>query len=172
MSEANKQVALDFLKSMDEGDAALMERCLAPDAVTHTKGFAQVSGTRSRETMLATTAAFRDIVPTGFRPKIHRVIAEGDNVVLEFEGNAVLSNGTPYCNQYVFIFSFRDGKIRQVDVAGGIAADRQFGFVEAGRADDLAPFGGARRRSKVAFTSLEVSGVPSWKSTPERILKV
>lgn len=115
MSEANKQVALDFLKSMDEGDPALMERCLAPDAVTYTKGFAKVSGHRSREMMLATTAAFRDIVPTGFRPTIHRVVAEGDSVVLEFEGNAVLSNGTPYCNQYVFIFSFKGGKITQLN---------------------------------------------------------
>ena len=34
------------------------------------------------------------------------------------------------------------------------------------------PAGGLRMRSKVAFTSLEVSGLPSWKTTPGRILKV
>lgn len=115
MSEANKQVALDFLKAMDAGDAEGMARCITDDCITCTRGFAQVSGTRSREVMLATTAAFRDIVPTGFRPTIHRVVAEGDSVVLEFEGNAVLSNGTPYCNQYVFLFTFRDGKIARLD---------------------------------------------------------
>jgi uncharacterized protein len=115
MSEANKQVALDFLKAMDEGDAELMARCITPDAVTVTKGFGQVSGPRNRETMLATTAAFLDVVPTGFRPKVEKVIAEGDTVVLEFEGNAVLSNGEPYCNQYVFVFSFTGGKIRQLN---------------------------------------------------------
>lgn len=115
MSEANKQVALDFLTAMSDADAEGQARCLAPDAVTNTKGFGKVSGTRTREMMLATTAAFKEIVPTGFRPKIHRVIAEGDTVVLEFEGNAVLSNGAPYCNQYVFIFTFRDGKITQLD---------------------------------------------------------
>lgn len=115
MSEANKQVALDFLRSMSDADAEAQARCLAPDAVTHTKGFAGVSGSRNRETMLATTAAFKEIVPTGFRPKIVRCVAEGDTVVLEFEGNAVLSNGVPYCNQYVFIFTFANGKIRQLD---------------------------------------------------------
>jgi ketosteroid isomerase-like protein len=115
MSEANKQVALDFLKAMDEGDADLMDRCITPDAVTYTKGFGQVSGWRNRETMLATTAAFRDVIPTGFRLKIGRVVAEGDSVVVEFEGDAVLSNGEPYCNQYVFIFSFEGGKIRQLN---------------------------------------------------------
>jgi ketosteroid isomerase-like protein len=114
MSEANKQVALDFLKAMDEGDAELMDRCITPDAVTITKGFAQVSGPRNRETMLATTAAFLDVVPTGFRPKVHTVVAEGDIVVLEFEGDAVLSNGEAYCNQYVFIFTFRDGRISRL----------------------------------------------------------
>lgn len=115
MSDANKQVALDFLHAMSEGDAEGQGRCLTQDATTCTKGFAQVSGNRNRETMLATVAAFREIVPTGFRPTVHRVVAEGDVVVLEWEGNAVLSNGQPYCNQYVFIFTFRDGLIAHMD---------------------------------------------------------
>jgi hypothetical protein len=114
MSEANKQVALDFLTAMDRGDAALMERCITPDAETITKGYGQVSGRRDQATMLATTAAFLDVVPTGFRPKIETVVAEADTVVLEFEGDAVLSNGTPYRNQYVFVFSFRDGRISRL----------------------------------------------------------
>ncbi|MFA7603291.1 MAG: nuclear transport factor 2 family protein [Novosphingobium sp.] len=115
MSEANKQVALDFLNAMSDGDAERMARCLTDDAETFTKGFGQVSGWRNRETMLATAAAFREIVPTGFRPKIEKVVAEGDTVVLEFEGNAELRNGKPYCNQYVFIFSFAGGRIRQLN---------------------------------------------------------
>src|SRR5262245_17718748 len=103
MSEANKRVALDFLQAMSDGDGEGQAECLAPDAVTNTKGFGQVSGRRTRDMMLATTDAFKDIVPTGFRPKIEKVVAEGDTVVIEWEGNAVLSNGTPYCNQYVFV---------------------------------------------------------------------
>ena len=115
MSEANKQVALDFLQAMDDGDAEAMARCITEDAVTVTKGYGQVSGTRTRDMMLATTAAFRQIVPTGFRARIEKVVAEGDIVVLEFEGDAVLSNGAPYRNQYVFVFSFRDGRIAQLN---------------------------------------------------------
>lgn len=114
-NEANKQVALDFIEAMSAGDAAGQARCLTEDAVTNTKGFAGVSGQRDRETMLATVEAFREIVPTGFRPKFHKVVAEGDTVVVEWEGDAVLSNGEPYCNQYVFIFTFAGGKIRQLD---------------------------------------------------------
>ena len=115
MSEANKQTALKFLYAMSVGDAEGQADCLGPDAVTITKGFAQVSGQRNRETMLATVTAFKDIVPTGFRPKVHRVIAEGDTVVLEWEGDAVLSNGEPYCNQYAFIFTFKNGLISRLN---------------------------------------------------------
>jgi ketosteroid isomerase-like protein len=114
MSEANKKIALEFLRAMDEGNAEAMGRCITEDAVTVTRGFAKVSGKRDRETMLATTAAFLEIVPTGFRPKILSVTAEGDTVVLEFEGNAVLGNGKPYCNQYVFVFTFEKGKIKRL----------------------------------------------------------
>jgi ketosteroid isomerase-like protein len=101
VSEANKQVALKFLHAMSEGDAAGQAECLADDAFTNTMGFAGVSGRRDRATMLATVEAFNEVVPTGFRPEIHRVIAEGDSVMIEWEGNAVLSNGEDYCNQYI-----------------------------------------------------------------------
>lgn len=115
MSEANKRVALEFLAAMDAGDGEAMDRCLTRDAFTNTQGFARVSGQRSREMMVATASAFKEIVPTGFRPKMKKVVAEGDTVVLEFEGNAVLSSGEPYCNQYVFVFTFEDGKIKQLN---------------------------------------------------------
>lgn len=110
-----KEIALKFLQAMSEGDAAGQAACLAPHAFTVTKGFAQVSGQRTRETMLATVKAFKEIVPTGFRPSVERVIAEGDTVVVQWEGNAVLSNGVPYGNQYVFIFSFEGDKITRLD---------------------------------------------------------
>ncbi len=139
MSEANKQVALDFLKAMDAGDADAMARCITDDCVTVTRGFAGVSGTRNRETMLATTAAFLDVVPTGFRPTIHTVVAEGDSVVLEFEGNAVLSNGEPYCNQYVFVFSFRDGLISRLhEYFCTVLADRTIMPLLAAMGEELA----------------------------------
>jgi ketosteroid isomerase-like protein len=36
-------------------------------------------------------------------------------VVLEFDGNAVLSNGQQYCNQYCFVFTFENGLIKQLN---------------------------------------------------------
>lgn len=115
MSEQNRQVVLKFIQAMGTNDPVTAATCLAPDAFTLAKGFSKFAGIRRWETIVATIEQFRKIVPTGLRPEVHTVTAEGDRVVVEFEGNAVLSNGQPYCNQYCMVFSLGGGKIRQVN---------------------------------------------------------
>lgn len=137
--ENNKQTAIRFIEAMSDGDAKAQAECLAPDAFTITKGFAGVSGQRNRETMLATVEAFRELVPTGFRPKFEKVVAEGDTVMVEWEGDAILSDGTPYPNQYVFIFSFENGKIRQLnEYFCTVLADRTILPLLAKKGEELA----------------------------------
>lgn len=115
MSEANKATALKFIKAFSDGDVDTAKTCLAPDAVTIAKGFGKLSGPRPYDLIIATTAAFKDTVPTGLRPDFQTVTAEGDRVVVEFEGNAVLANGVDYCNQYCMAFTFENGLIRNVN---------------------------------------------------------
>jgi uncharacterized protein len=115
MSEANKKTALAFLDAMSNGDPDSADRCLTSDAFTVTKGFAKVSGRRDRDAMLGTMAAFKELIPTGFRPTFHSIVAEGNKVVVEFEGNAETRSGTPYRNQYCFIFTFDGDRIRQIN---------------------------------------------------------
>ena len=112
MSEQNKQVVLTFIEAMGKGDAAAAAPCLAPDAFTLAKGFGKFAGVRTHDTILATIAAFSKLVPAGMHPDIHSVTAEGDRVVVEFDGNATLCNGESYCNEYCMVFSLRDGKIK------------------------------------------------------------
>jgi ketosteroid isomerase-like protein len=139
MSDANRATALAFLAAMDKGDAPGMATCLTEDATTVTKGFAGVSGWRNRETMLATTDAFRDVIPDGFGLKILTSVAEGDTVVVEFEGNAVLSNGVPYANQYCFMFFFAGGKIQRVhEYLCTVLADRAIMPLLAAKGEELA----------------------------------
>lgn len=115
MSEANKQIVIAFIEAFSRGDALAAEKCLAPDAVTDAKGFGRLSGPRPRAMILATTAAFRDLIPTGLRPAFKSVTAEGERVVVEFEGDAVLADGEPYCNQYCMVFTLAEGLIRHVN---------------------------------------------------------
>jgi ketosteroid isomerase-like protein len=115
MSEANKKVALEFIESMGRGDGAAFAATLAPDSFAIARGFAQVSGRREHDEMVATAAGFREIAPAGFKPIIQSVTAEGDRVAVEWEGQAVLADGTPYHNQYLMLFFLRDGLIAQVN---------------------------------------------------------
>lgn len=115
MSEHNKQVVLAFIDAMGKGDAIAAAPCIAEDTFTLAKGFGKFAGVRTHDTILATIAAFRQLMPAGMEPVINSVTAEGDRVVVEFEGNGTLVNGESYCNQYCMVFILRDGKIRQVN---------------------------------------------------------
>lgn len=115
MSEQNKALAIKFIEAFSDGDAQTAESCLAPGAMTVAKGFGKLSGPRPRDLILATTAAFKETIPTGLQPKFLTVTAEGDRVVVEFNGNATLANGESYCNEYCMIFTFDSGLIKLVN---------------------------------------------------------
>lgn len=115
MSEKNKEVVLKFIRAFSDGDAETAKTCLAPDALTVAKGFGKLSGPRPYKIIVATTAAFKELIPTGLRPTFHTVTAEGDRVAVEFEGNATLVNGQSYCNQYCMVFTLADGRIKHVN---------------------------------------------------------
>jgi uncharacterized protein len=115
MSEQNKRIVLKFVEAMGASDPDAAAACLASDAFTVAKGFSRFAGVRCYETIVGTIEAFKKLVPSGLRPTIHTVIAEGERVVVEFEGNAVTCEGKPYCNQYCMVFTLQKGKIKQVN---------------------------------------------------------
>ncbi len=115
MSEQNKTVVIRFIEAFSDGDAEAAKTCLAADAQTVAKGFGKLSGPRPYALIVATTAAFKDTIPTGLQPEFLTVTAEGDRVVVEFEGHAMLANGESYCNQYCMVFTMADGLIKNVN---------------------------------------------------------
>lgn len=115
MSEQNKGTVIKFIEAFSDGDAETAETCLAPGAMTIAKGFGKLSGPRPREIIIATTAAFKQTIPTGLRPRFLSVIAERDRVAVEFEGDATLANGERYCNQYCMVFMLENGLIKVVN---------------------------------------------------------
>ena len=115
MSEQNKKVARQFIEAMGAGDAATFDAILAPDAIAVAKGYCRLSGTRQRDQMVSAVKAFKQIVPNGFQPTFKTVTAEGDRVMIEWEGKAELKNGASYHNQYLMAFTLKDGKIKQVN---------------------------------------------------------
>lgn len=115
MSQHNKDVVLKFIRAFSDGDAETAKTCLRPDAVTIAKGYGKLSGPRPYELIVATTGAFKELIPTGLRPQFKSVTAEGDRVAVEFEGDATLVNGERYENQYCMVFTLQDGLIKHVN---------------------------------------------------------
>lgn len=111
MSEANKQVVRRFIEAFSRGDVETAKDCLTPEAVITARGYGKLSGPRSYEFILATTAAFPDLIPEGLQPRFTSLIAEGDRVSAEFTGHATLVNGVAYENEYCMTYVLRDGKI-------------------------------------------------------------
>jgi uncharacterized protein len=112
MSERNKKVVLEFIDAFSRGDGDAAAACLAPGACAVAKGFGKLSGTRSYEDIVANAAAFKELIPTGLHPTVKSVIADGDRVAVEFEGDATLADGERYCNQYCFVFTLHEGRIK------------------------------------------------------------
>ena len=80
-----------------------------------TKGFSTFTGTTDRAQILGLVTQLQKLVPGGLGLKVSRTIGEGDSVAVEFEGEGVTRDGRIYHNQYVMVFSFRDGRIVQTN---------------------------------------------------------
>ena len=125
MSEHNKQVVLEFIRAFCAGETEASAACLNPDAITDAKGFGRFAGIREYPTIVGTIGALKQLIPTGLNPEIRSVTAEGDRVVVEFEGRAKTIDGQDYNNQYCMVFTLRDGRIsRGNEYFCNILADR------------------------------------------------
>ena len=114
-TENNKAVVKTFIEAMGRSDGASAAPCLATDAFTLAKGFGKFAGVREYDTIVGTIDAFKQLLPTGLQPEFKSFTAEGNRVVVEFEGNATTCDGKPYNNQYCMVFTLADGKIKQVN---------------------------------------------------------
>lgn len=115
MTEKNKQVVLAFIEAFGRGDTEASAPLLDPEAHTLAKGYGKFAGVRQYDTIVGTIGALKVLVPTGLRPSMKSVTAEGDRVVVEWEGNATTSDGQTYNNQYCMVFTMRSGRILQVN---------------------------------------------------------
>lgn len=115
MSEANKAVALKFIKAMGENDPVAAAECLAPDAVAVATGNSHFKGSRNARMMIDGIEAFKTLMPGGLKLVVRSAVAEGDQVAVECEGNGVTSAGTAYANKYVFYMTLKGGQITLVN---------------------------------------------------------
>ena len=89
---------------------------LAPDAVWTVVGSSPVSGVyKSRQDLLE--RAVKPIsarLATPIKPTVLSIVAQGDVVVVLWEGEALALDQQPYRNSYLWHLTFQDGQITEV----------------------------------------------------------
>lgn len=110
----NKAVVTRFFEMLNANEQAGLADVYTEDARVQTMGRTLISGVFDRSQVTAAAARVFDAFPKGIRFVVHHMTAEDDHVAVEVESFAEHISGTPYNNQYHFLFQMRDGKIVQL----------------------------------------------------------
>jgi ketosteroid isomerase-like protein len=115
VTEANRRTIREAFDAWQAGAAGIAD-VFAPDMVWRIEGHSLASREYpSRqafvdEVLAPFAARFAEGQP--FRPvRIRSVHADGDAVVVVWDGRGVANDGRPYANSYAWIMRMRDGKV-------------------------------------------------------------
>jgi len=117
-TESSRQLVLDYYQALGSGNPADIERVLADDVEWRAPRSSPIDDVyRGRDTVVKAMgesgARFFDL--PSLKVDTHKIVADGDTVVVlqTITGKAV--NGRDYSNEYVWVFTCADGKIVRMD---------------------------------------------------------
>lgn len=110
-SEANKVIVTQFFDALNRGDVDFIVDTYAVDGCVQTMGNTLISGIFSREQIAAAAGGIFEVFPQGLKFTALGMVAEGDKVAVEATSEGHHVSGQTYCNEYHFLFEFRDGKL-------------------------------------------------------------
>lgn len=98
------------------GDSRPFVNALADDVIWKVMGRTQWSGTyRGKQTVLNDLLRqLQSRLADRYRASAERIIAEGPYVVVQARGQSMTTAGTPYNNEYCFIYRVENGQIKEV----------------------------------------------------------
>lgn len=109
--EENKQIARNLFENLSNLKFEAMLDAIAEDVRWFVLGGTYFGETLNKKLLRKSLRTVKVGVPNGLNLKISRVIAEGDNVVVEAEGNAPTAGNKTYHNKYVWVLTIRNGKV-------------------------------------------------------------
>lgn len=116
VTERNRQIVTDAFDRWAAGGTGFFNEVLSPDVVWTIEGSGPSAGQfRGREILIE--RAVRPLtsrLSTPIRPVSKQIWAEGSDVIINWEGEAVARDGAPYRNSYVWIFRMESGKAVEV----------------------------------------------------------
>lgn len=115
--EENKNLARQFIGRLTANDVAGALDLLADDATWWIAGKPDglpAAGQYSKERIARLLRNMASQLPNGLKMTVKNLIAEDDKVALEAESYGELQNGRVYNQQYHFLLTVRDGRIKVI----------------------------------------------------------
>ncbi|MGM3388254.1 nuclear transport factor 2 family protein [Stutzerimonas stutzeri] len=124
----NKRIVTEAFDAWAAGGNTFFRDMLAPDMVWTIKGSGPSAGEyRGLDNFVEQAIRpFASRLQTPVRPVSKQVWADGDHVVIQWDGAGVAKDGQPYSNSYAWIFEMRNGKATEVTA-----------YLDLGRYDDV-----------------------------------
>lgn len=112
----NKQAVSEAFDRWAAGGNTFFRDILTPDVVWTIKGSGPSAGTHRGVDAFVGNAVqpFAARLSEPVRPVSKQVWADGDHVIIQWDGTGVARDGQPYRNSYAWIFRMRDGKAYEV----------------------------------------------------------
>lgn len=105
-AERNRQFIAQAFEKWAAGGRTFFHDVLAPDATWTIKGTSPAAGSyKGRDAFLEQAVApFAVRLSSPVRPTVKGIWADGDHVIVYWDGAATAADGAPYSNSYVWIF--------------------------------------------------------------------
>ncbi|WP_413992483.1 nuclear transport factor 2 family protein [Labrys okinawensis] len=115
VSETNRAIVARAFANWSRGAGNVFMDLLAPDATWTIVGRSQVARTfPTREAFLSQVISpFGQRMARPLVPTVRSLVADGDQVVIHFDGEGVAHDGQPYRNSYAWFFRMRDGRVTE-----------------------------------------------------------
>lgn len=122
--ETNRAFITGAFAQWSAGGGTFFTDVLAPDVVWTIAGGSPMAGVyRGREDLLRRAVKpLGDRLATPIRPVVRHIWADGDDVIVQWDGTATARDGQPYRNSYVWILRMAGGRATAVTAFLDMAA--------------------------------------------------
>ncbi|KPL49796.1 ketosteroid isomerase [Xanthomonas axonopodis] len=113
----NKRIVEAAFAQWQAGGSGIFETLLSPEVVWTIEGSGPSAGTLRGRDVLAETAVrpLSERLASPLRPVQQHLWADGEHVIVQWEGVATLRDGGSYRNRYAWIMRMADGKAVEVN---------------------------------------------------------
>lgn len=116
VTESNRQIITEAFAKWSAGGSTFFDDVLAQNVIWTIKGSSPTAGTYDGRDQFVREAVkpFIERLSAPLRPSVNHIWADGNAVIVYWDGVATAIDGKPYSNSYVWIFTMKDGRASRV----------------------------------------------------------